>query len=279
MSDFLHYCRNVEVGVIAAGDDLLPVSVLLDLGGALGSLDLRASLPRVLEVLAEAFEAPAGMISLLDDTGTLRVEASYGLSPQAAGRARFVAGQGITGRVVQSGKPIVVPRASEEPLFLDRTGTARQARARRKELSFLCVPLIVDGRPVGTLALTVPFRADRPFERDIRMLQVASHMVGQALKVASLVAADRQRLVDENLQLRQELGQRYDLPNVIGTSRPMQEVYERVAQAAPAQTTVLIRGESGTGKELIAHAIHFRSNRSEGPFVKISCGALPEALM
>jgi Nif-specific regulatory protein len=59
----------------------------------------------------------------------------------------------------------------------------------------------------------------------------------------------------------------------------MQQVYEQVAQVAPASTTVLVRGESGTGKELVAHAIHYGSPRADKPFVKVSCGALPEALV
>ena len=59
----------------------------------------------------------------------------------------------------------------------------------------------------------------------------------------------------------------------------MQAVYEQVAQVAPTNTTVLIRGESGTGKELVAHAIHYSSPRADKPFVKVSCGALPESLI
>jgi Nif-specific regulatory protein len=104
-------------------------------------------------------------------------------------------------------------------------------------------------------------------------------MVGMALKVARLVAADRQRLAEENRQLREELRERYELRNLVGNSHAMQRVYEQVAQAAPANTTVLIRGESGTGKELIAHAIHYSSPRAARPFVKVSCGALPEGLI
>jgi Nif-specific regulatory protein len=59
----------------------------------------------------------------------------------------------------------------------------------------------------------------------------------------------------------------------------MQAVYEQVAQVASTNTTVLIRGESGTGKEMIAHAIHYGSPRAEKPFIKVSCGALPESLI
>ena len=99
------------------------------------------------------------------------------------------------------------------------------------------------------------------------------------MKVARLVAADRQRLLEENRQLREELRERYELRNLIGTSHAMQRVYDLVAQAAPASTTVIIRGESGTGKELVAHAIHYSSPRANKPFVKVSCGALPENLI
>jgi Nif-specific regulatory protein len=108
---------------------------------------------------------------------------------------------------------------------------------------------------------------------------VAGSMVGQAVRVHKLVEAERQRLLEENTQLRQELRERYDIRNLIGNSRPMQQVYEQVAQVAPSATTVLIRGESGTGKELVAHAIHYNSPRAGKPFVKVSCGALPESLI
>ncbi|MGZ6125243.1 MAG: sigma-54 interaction domain-containing protein, partial [Myxococcales bacterium] len=72
---------------------------------------------------------------------------------------------------------------------------------------------------------------------------------------------------------------RYDLSNIVGTSGPMRQVYEQIAQVAKTNTTVLVRGESGTGKELIAHAIHYNSERAAKPFVKVSCAALPETLL
>jgi Nif-specific regulatory protein len=97
--------------------------------------------------------------------------------------------------------------------------------------------------------------------------------------VHRLAEAERQRLLEENTKLRQELRERYDLSNIVGNSRPMQQVYEQVAQVAGSPTTVLIRGESGTGKELVAHAIHYNSPRANKPFVKVSCGALPEGLI
>ncbi len=104
-------------------------------------------------------------------------------------------------------------------------------------------------------------------------------MIAQAVKVHRLIQADRQRLVDENTHLRQELKERYDFSNLVGTSGPMRQVYEQVAQVARTNTTVLLRGESGTGKELIAHAIHYNSPRAKKPFIKVSCAALPHDLI
>ena len=104
-------------------------------------------------------------------------------------------------------------------------------------------------------------------------------MIAQAVKIQRLIEEDKRRLVDENTHLRQELRERYDFSNIIGTSGPMRQMYEQVAQVAATNTTVLIRGESGTGKELIAHAIHYNSLRAKKPFVKVSCAALPDSLI
>ena len=265
---------------MAAKTDPGRLAPLVELGLALASTDLRAALPQALEILAEAFGARSGAILLVDEAnGGLRAEAAWGLSIQARARARYQAGEGISGRVVKLAKPVVVPKVSQEPLYLDRTGVLRDQLKRKGELSFFCLPLVVDGRAVGTLSLTVPYVPGRDFDGETRVLQIAATQVGMALKVGRLVAADRQRLTEENRQLREELRERYELPNLVGNSHAMQRVYEQVAQAAPASTTVLIRGESGTGKELIAHAIHYASSRAARPFIKVSCGALPEGLI
>ena len=113
----------------------------------------------------------------------------------------------------------------------------------------------------------------------MKFFGIVSSMIAQALNVQRLVEEERRRLVDENTHLRQELRERYDFSNIIGTSGPTRQMYEQVAQVAQTNTTVLIRGESGTGKELIAHAIHYNSLRAKKPFVKVSCAALPDSLI
>ena len=79
--------------------------------------------------------------------------------------------------------------------------------------------------------------------------------------------------------LKERIGDKFDLSNIIGKSRRMREIFELLAMAAPSDATVLIQGESGTGKELIANAIHQNSSRASNPLIKVNCAALPESLL
>jgi Nif-specific regulatory protein len=257
--------------------DIRKLSDLLEISQTLGAtLNPRVALTKALEILEDRHGVVSGSVAIIAEGGELAIEASTGLSPELARRTRYKVGEGIIGRVVESGKPVVVPQVSQEPLFLDRTGVVRKSRS---EMTFICVPVIVNDRTAGALGVTLPYRRDRIYDQEVKFLGIVGSMIGQALRVHRLAESERQRLLEENTKLRQELRERYDLSNIVGNSRPMQQVYEQVAQVAGSPTTVLIRGESGTGKELVAHAIHYNSPRADKPFVKVSCGALPEGLI
>jgi two-component system, NtrC family, response regulator HydG len=99
------------------------------------------------------------------------------------------------------------------------------------------------------------------------------------LRITIHRAMEHTRLKEENRSLRQQVGERFDRTRIIGNSPAMISLLETVSQVAPSQATVLIHGESGTGKELIAEAVHFNSDRKDGPFVRINCAALTETLL
>ena len=262
--------------ISTATRDARRLSTLLEINQALsGTLNLKAGMQRVLAILIRHHGVVHGMVTLLRD-GELHVEAAEGFDDRARA-VRFRLGEGITGQVVQSGKPIVVPRISREPSFLNRM--PRRADVPRQELSFICVPIMVQRATVGALAVDLRFKPERDYDSSVKFFGIVSSMLGQALNVQRLIDEERRRLVDENTHLRQELRERYDFSNIIGTSGPTRQMYEQVAQVAQTNTTVLIRGESGTGKELIAHAIHYNSLRAKKPFVKVSCAALPDSLI
>jgi Nif-specific regulatory protein len=249
---------------------------LLEIGRTLAGPNLRNAVTRTLELLQSHHEILSGVVCLAQGD-ELQPVASAGLNSQAVSRVRYKKGEGITGRVLESGRSVVVPQVTKEPLYLDLTRPTR--KEGRREMSFICVPIPLDRNIAGTLGVNLRYRRDRGYERDTRFFEIVATMVAQAVRSQRLVEAERVRLLEENTQLREELRERYDMRNLIGGSRAMQQVYEQVARVAPSSTTVLVRGESGTGKELVAHAIHYGSPRTEKPFVKVSCGALPEGLI
>ena len=97
------------------------------------------------------------------------------------------------------------------------------------------------------------------------------------MQIKKIVA--HKELVLENVLLRKRLEERYEYDEIVGRSEAMQKVFALIDRVAATDSTVLITGESGTGKELIARALHANSNRSYGPFIAVSCGALPDSLL
>jgi Nif-specific regulatory protein len=253
------------------------LSTLLEVSQALsGTLNLRSALHRVLEILAKHHGTVRSLVTLLRDSNELHVEASDGLDSPSH-NVRYRIGEGIIGKVVESGRPIVIPRVSKEPAFLNRA--SKRPELPKEELSFICVPILLNRRAVGAIGVDLRFNPDRDYDRHVKFLGIVASSIAQAIKIQRLVEEDKKRLVDENQHLRQELKERYDFSVIIGTSGPVRQMYEQMAQVASTNTTVLIRGESGTGKELIAHSIHYNSPRANKPFVKVSCAALPDSLI
>jgi len=238
----------------------------------------RPMLAAVLDVLHGELGMRRGTIMLLSpDRDELMIEVAQNLSEQQRQAIRYCRGEGITGRVVQSGTPAIVPKVSQEPLFLDRMH--KRKSLSKDEISFICVPIAIKNQVVGTLSADRIFDEDTSLDEDVRVLSIVASMVANNVQMRRELAAERQLLEEENAQLRNELEDRFRPENIIGNSGAMRETYKAIHQVAGSDTTVLIRGESGTGKELVAHAIHHASPRVKGPFVKVNCAALSENLL
>ena len=123
------------------------------------------------------------------------------------------------------------------------------------------IPQAVEALKAGALDYVV-----KPF--DVEELKI---IVGRGLAA--------RRLKQENLLLKRDLKSRYGFEQMIGKSRPMQEIYILIEKVASTDSTVLVTGESGTGKEMAARAIHLQGARRDHPFVSINCAALPENLL
>lgn len=242
------------------------------------SLDLNKTAREVLGVLSSHLQMCRGMVSLVQPSGELHVVEATGMSAEAASRGRFRKGEGITGKILETGVPIVIPDVAKEPLFLNRTKSRSLADGR--VVAFIGVPIKVGRETIGVLSVDREMDGEPGnFEADVRFLAMVANLIGQTTRLHNNVAAEREELLQRQQRLQKELQGKYNLNNVIGHSKRMQEVFAEVHQAAPGRSTVLLRGESGTGKEVIARSVHYLSPRKNAPFVKVNCAALSETLL
>lgn len=255
------------------------LACLYEIGKTLASsLDLFKTCSGILEILARLMGMNRGTITLLDaNTDELYIEIAHGLTEKEKRRGRYKIGEGITGKVVEMGEPLIVPQIGNEPLFLNKTGARK--KIEKDKISFICVPIKLEERIIGALSVDRLFEQGISLEEDVRLLTIIASMIAQAVKISQMVEEEKGKLIQENLNLQQQLVNRYSFENMIGTSNKMKEVFQLIHQVAKSNTTVLIRGESGTGKELVAKAIHYNSLRLDGPFITVNCASLPESLM
>jgi len=237
---------------------------------------------QLLTSVLTALERTLGMLRgtvmlLLPDGEELFVEAAHGDSKTAASDARYRIGEGIVGHVVETGQPAIVPRVSKEPRFQNRIYNRPPEDC--EEVSFLCVPIRLEGEVMGTLSVDLPEQPPEMLHERVRVLEIAAGMISFDVRSRQGDAMRRKVLEAENLRLRDALQEHFRPENIIGNSRAMRDVYLKIKQVSVSDTTVLIRGESGTGKEMVASAIHYASPRAKMPFIKVNCAALNENLL
>jgi len=256
------------------------LSILTDINRVLSrslDTDLRIPFQAVLQILQNSYKIKSGAVLLIDENGkTLSMRASVGFrSPPDD--VIYKMGEGLTGRIAETGKPIVVPRVSKEPLFLNRMKSWNPDEDR--EQSFIGVPIQQDYKTLGVLMVNFPYSPKRDYDTALQFLLSVSSTLLQPIQAKQAIANERERLLDENVMLKQKLQGEFSFHNIIGNSHEMRDVYEQATRVARTNTTVLLRGESGTGKELIAEAVHYNSLRSDRPFIRVNCAAIPEGLI
>jgi Nif-specific regulatory protein len=227
------------------------------------------------------------MVTLLDRaTGLLKIEEAYGLSPEEKARGIYRLGEGLVGRVFESGIAITVPDLSKETHFLNRAKNRTQEDLA--DLTYYCVPIRSGGSVIGTLNAErriLDEDREKKLAQDRAFLEKVSSIIADSAKL-------RERIMEEQFRYRGEAeaaspeaaksqggGRIAAGSDIIGTDKSMRGLYEMILQVAPSDATVLVTGESGTGKELVAAEIHRLSKRVGAPLVKINCAALPESII
>ena len=255
--------------------DSLELRVLSGISKVLvGQREVADLLEQILQVLQQNLAFPQGALCLLQGEDLI-IEASYGLSDVEKARGTYRLGEGITGQVGQTGKSAVLRDAAHSGAFLNRTGALHGGQSE----SFLCVAIKHSGAVIGTLSLSFPVLDQDTLDKLVRLLEIVANILADAVASVREQMVERQQLQRENDRMRYELGENTGFANIIGHSSAMRAVYLEMAKVARSTATVLLLGESGTGKELLAQAIHYASDRKDGPFVAVNCAALPEGLI
>ncbi len=267
------YCRKT-------GDDCYGVrelKLLFEISSLLNKVkrDLKNNLDPVFQLLANYLSAEKVILTILNRANSqISIELAFGLTEEEQSKGIYKIGEGIIGTVVETGKPVVIPKIFENEAYLNKTGIKSDV-----DLSFICVPIRDENEIVGTLSIHRIYNQHITISEDSRILSIIGSMIAQAVRTRQEYAEEIERLEEENIKLQIKLKESIRPAGIIGSSGKMQSVYELIERVAPTNASVLIRGESGVGKELIADAIHYGSLRKKKPFIKVNCAALPDSLI
>ena len=284
-------------GVDARFDRLLEVNKRIN-----STLDTQEILRRTMDAAIELTGAERGFV-LLRDTAAgagdrLRVAVARNLDREHVDRAQIKFSRAIAQQVIESASPITSADARVDIRFVQAASVHAMQLA-----SVLCVPVIAPAGVMGALYLDHRFQPGRFADSDVRVLQAFADQVAIALTNARLhqeLARRTRQLEEKNRQIEALMqsqatrierleeqvraaspraAYRHDYGPIVGSSRPMQQVFALLDRVIDTDLPILITGESGTGKELVARAIHGNSKRASGPMISINCGAVPEPLL
>lgn len=217
-------------------------------------------------------------ILLVDsDKERLIVGATQTADSTAKLSAVYHRGEGVVGKVLTTGEPVIVQRIADEPEFQSRI--YERPPEWRKTLAFVCVPIRLASDTIGVLSADDPGLREPDDLVELKdFLEIVARLISHDVQYRRQLKLARESLERENERLRSMVSHQAQQRRMVGESEAVLHVQVRIQQVASTQTTVLIRGESGTGKELVASAIHYNSARACKPFVRVNCAALNENL-
>ncbi len=227
-------------------------------------------LRQVLDLAVQAVHGGRGLVLLVDEeTGGVVAKARTEIDGATIADACRIS-QSVVRQVAGRGQAVFSADALSDARFSDHDSVRLNRIA-----CFMCVPLDLRGKVLGTIYVDSCSLTHRFSEQDVSYLRAFAHQVAIAMENVRL----REELESENAYLQKRLEGKYAFNTIVGRSPPMEEVFRVMTAVADTPVPVLICGETGTGKELIASAIHHNGPRSKGRFVPVDCGGLPETLL
>ena len=132
------------------------------------------------------------LVLVQPDSDEIKISLAYGMTEEEMAKGQYARGEGIIGRVVESGEPIGVRDISQEPKFLGRTGAFR---VDSEQMAFMAVPISLEGKTVGVLGGAKAFHGDKEFDQDMALLQIITGTLAQAVRIYQDAAAEREQLL------------------------------------------------------------------------------------
>ncbi len=264
-----------------AGDECYgfnEMSLLFDISQRLlNSNELKKDLSPILACLVKHLNAERSFITIFNrQTNRMMIEAAYGLSASQQARGKYDLGEGIIGKVVELARPVVISEISKSKLFINKIKT--ELTKDGHELTFICVPLLLDNVVMGALSVVRIYNSNISVNEDIQLLSIVGSMIAKTARYKQAKLEELEALREQNRELKSQLDSQKP-HNIIGNSGKMCDLYALVSRVAQTNSTVLLRGESGIGKELFAEEIHAKSKQKDRKLIKVNCSALPESLI
>ena len=242
------------------------------------SVDPEPAIYGTLRLLSQLLGLNRGRVALADrDDGILSIRYAYGLTDEERSRGVYALGEGVTGKVFKTGQVALIQDIDNEPIYLTRA--IKREVLPEETVAYIAVPILQDETPIGVLAAHRIRSRNRPFERDIALLQVIATFISQILRINTLIAEHTAQLRTENQYLKNQLESRGSAFGILGESAALHQAIRQAQRVADTNTTAMLQGESGTGKEKFARMLHLASARRDGPFISINCAAIPETLI
>ncbi len=260
-------------------------------------LEIERLLEIILDSAIELTDAERGFLIVRED-GKLRFHVARNFDRESLEHPEFSISRSVAEQVLETGRPILTLNAKEDERFASHHSVDTLGLR-----SLVCVPFLVKDKILGTVYLDNRMHKGVFGDDDLRLLETLADQAGIALENAKLVQElrDSKSVVEElngaleakvdtqSVELtavrerlrssQRDLRVKYDYANIIGSSRPMREVFRLLDRVTDSEVPVLVLGASGTGKELVAKAIHYNGPRRDAPFVSENCGAVSETLL
>lgn len=271
--------QNDIHGAQASNWSAAELFVTREIAKAVGqSLDPAYAIRHMFHLLSEFLGLNRGRLFLADPGGkSMSIRYAYGLTTREIKRGVFCLGEGICGKVFESGEIAIVQDIDADPNYLART--VHRSDLPEGMISMFVLPILVNGVIHGVMAVNRFRRLHRSLTEDMQVLQLVATQIAQLLRIDLLVQQQIEQrtaeLTVENRVLKHALETHVQTNGIIGESLPTRAALRQITQVANTVATVLLLGESGTGKELFARALHTASNRRDAPFIKVNCGAIP----